>query len=76
MHENFKAYNSHKQQQPAGTTSADLTSFMQSDEQALAQMMRRVRGTGGGATTGGVVEGGVAKGGLSKKEKRMMKIEA
>lgn len=47
---------------------------MQSDEQAMNQMLRRVQGDA--ANPQAPATGAVAKTGLSKKEKRMMKMQA
>jgi len=70
LHENFKTY---YQQKDAGNTKAiehDLSAFMQSDDQAMRQMLQKVRGAEPAADADKP-----SKAGLSKKERRMLKVQ-
>lgn len=73
LHENFKNYNSGGQKAPEEESKTDegmidLSGMMQSDDQALKQLLLKA-----GAQEQGMQAGSTQ--GLSKKEKRLLKIQ-
>jgi len=70
LHENFKTYHQEKDAGDAKAIEPDLSGFMQSDDQAMRQMLQKVRGAE--ATADGDKP---SKAGLSKKERRMLKVQ-
>lgn len=74
LHENYKSYNSsdnkpeEESKKDGDDAMIDLSNMMQSDEQAMKQLLDK-------AGAGGLIKGAQGTNGMSKKDKRQMKIQ-